>query len=116
MGRDYTIHPKHLQRIHRPQVPNQDYCLSDYDKSDAMDSDASTVTKSKSEASKETGSRYLDMDHRKIKKSWSPINDKFYQDDSSDEDDETDDLGEDADQEDQVPAIRVFPITPPPLN
>ena len=49
MSRDYTIHPKHLQRIHCPQLPNQDYRLSDYDKSDAMDSDTSTVTKLKSE-------------------------------------------------------------------
>ena len=59
--------------------------------------------------------RYLDTEHREIKKSWSPINDKFYQDDSSGEDDETDDL-EDVNQEDHIHIVRVFPITPPPSN
>ena len=59
MSREYTIHPKHLQRLHRLQFPSQDY-----DESDITDSNGSTTDNSGSIASKEIASRYLDTDHR----------------------------------------------------
>ena len=45
--------------------------------------------------STETRSRYLDTKHDVVRKPWSPINDKYYEDDSSDKDDDEDNIEED---------------------
>ena len=50
----------------------------------------------------------------KIRKPWSPVNDKYYEVDSSDEDNDEDSREEDNNQEDHRPIVRIFPITPPP--
>ena len=104
MSRDYIIHPKHLQRIHRPRISDQDNQILDQDEINKLNSDKSTVN----------SSRYLDTAHSKIRKPWSPVNDRYYKVDSSDEDNDKDSREEDNNQEDHRPIVRIFPITPPP--
>ena len=104
MSTDYQIHPKHLQRIHRPQSSDQDSSISDQDEVNNVNSYKVTMN----------SPRYLDSIDSQIKKPWSPINEKYYEEDSSDEEEDGD--NDDDDQDDQRPVIRNFPITPPPSN
>ena len=86
MSRNYTVNPKHLFRIHRPEIPDQ---IRDI---------------------KSTYPKTVDIQR---KKPWSPINEKHYLKDASDEEEEDDDNDCDFAQEPFVPNI---PITPPPSN
>ena len=74
MSRDYKVDPKHLLRIHRPETPDQD---------DAEEP------------------KYLNTTKTQIRKPWSPINDKYYEEDSSDDEEEENDN----DQDDPEPDI-----------
>ena len=84
MSRDYQIHLKHLQRIHRPQN-------SDQDTVDSSNSDQDTVVSLTSDQVTVHSPKYLDTINNQIRKPWSQINDKFYEEDSSDEEEQEDD-------------------------
>ena len=51
----------------------------------------------------------------KYREPWSPINDKYYEDDSSDDNEDEEDQRDHVNVQEDV-EIRVFPITPPPSH
>ena len=85
MSRNYRVHPKHLVRIHRPEIPDVP----------------------------EIDSTYLEKAKTQIRKLWSLIKEKHYENYSSNEEGEEDDNDPDVDQELVLPNIL---ITPPPSN
>ena len=98
MSREYKINPMHLQRIHHPL---------------SLESSILTSKETYEKSYASTTSTQVNA----ARKPWSPINPKYYEDDSSDDDDE-DDIDHDGqdDQVVQILAIPVLPITPPPSN
>ena len=88
----------HLQRIHHPL---------------SLESSILTSKETYEKSYASTTSTQVNA----ARKPWSPINPKYYEDDSSDDDDE-DDIDHDGqdDQVVQILAILVLPITPPPSN
>ena len=98
MSREYKISPKHLQRIHRPPGSDLSVCKEVLTKSPASTESSATITR---------------PPPMSAKKSWSPVNPKYYEDDSSDDDDENDDQEDQDDRRVQVNINPTLPMTPP---
>ena len=111
MSREYTAHPKHLRVLH---LPDQDDLTSEtIDPRDSLHQLSETSASSSVFPSSSTSAPSNKTVHR-FRKPWSPINDRYYQEDSSDDD--KDDKDQNHLEIQEAVKDRIFPLTPPPSH